>query len=567
MKKKIVGICVCMLLIISALTLVSSIENYTEKIDHESYLFDKIFVDEDCGCGPDSNIKERSLGKIKYYKPTNPKDASTKPAIIDDLPDYFSWRDYEGKDWTTPAKNQLWPHPCGSCWAHAVTATIESIINIREGNADLNVDLSEQYLLSCLPRAGDCFGGSPYAAFYYIMSNRSSGNNCNGIIPESCFPYQAIDTFGFNGYNYDNDPVLCDEKSEDWEEYLIPISDWGKWYPDGSPEDRDAIKTQIMQSGPVTSSMVYTLWYHSEDNIDDWGYEHQDPDDYFSSSEQYDFTDHCASIVGWKDDPAITNGGYWIIENTLGPEWGYDGFFNLEYGCLNIDSMAITWVDYDQNVSINWEPVADAGENIFGNIGEELLFDGTGSFDHEGEIISYEWDFGDGNNGSGETTTHTYNSKGIYPVTLTVMDSDGNIKNDTIWAFIETSNDPPDTPIIKGPLNGKTGTAYDYTFSAMDPDGDDLYYFIVWGDAFRPAWIGPFPSGENITFNHTWIDKVTYNIKLKVKDKYDFESDWAALEVSMPKIKSFNFNFNLLNWLYENFPNAIPILKQLLRLG
>ncbi len=566
MKKKILGIFVCMLLIATALPIVTSIDKNNEKNDYDKYTSDEIFLNDDCGCGPNSDSEVRSFNSFKYYKPANTKDASPKPKIMEDLPEYFSWRDFEGKDWTTPSKNQLWPNPCGSCWAHAVTATIESVINIREGNADLDVDLSEQYLLSCLPRAGDCFGGSMYTAFFYIMSNKSSGNNCNGIIPETCFPYRGIDASGSDIFGPNHDPVLCDEKSEDWEEYLIPISDWGKWYPDGSPEDRDAIKTQIIQSGPVAAAMVYTLWYHCEDNIDDWGYEHQDPDEYFTTSDQYDFTDHCVSIVGWKDDPTITNGGYWIIENTLGPEWGYDGFFNLEYGCLNIDSFVINWVDYDPNVTINWEPVADAGENIFGNIGEELLLNGSDSFDHEGEIVSYEWDFGDGDKGYGETTTHTFNSKGNYPVTLTIIDNDGNMKNDTIWAFIETSNEPPETPTISGPLNGKAGTAYDYTFSAIDPDGDDLFYFIVWGDAVRPAWIGPFTSSENVTFNHTWIDKVTYNIKVKVKDKYNFESDWAALEVAMPKNKKSVYNFNLITWLFERFPNAFPILKHLLRL-
>ncbi len=567
MKKEIVGILICMLLIATALPVVGSIDRYIEKNDNNKNISDEIFLDDDCGCGPNSDSRIRNSKAIKYYKPNNPKYASPKPTIMEGLPDYFSWTDYEGKDWTTSAKNQDWPAPCGSCWLFAALGALESVINIQEGRADLDVDLSEQYVLSCLPRAGDCFYGSwPYKAYFYIMSDKSSGNNCNGIIPESCFPYRGIDVEGYDIFGRNHDPVLCDEKCENWEDYLIPISDFGIWYPDGSPEDRDAIKTQIMQSGPVATYMMVTFYIHGKDNFDNWGFEHQEPEEYFSSSDKFEYCNHCVIIVGWKDDPSIGNGGYWICKNSDGgEEWGYDGFFNIEYGCLNIDSYEIDSVVYNPNVSVNWEPVADAGENIYGDIGEELIFDGTGSFDHEGEIISYEWDFGDGNNGSGETTTHTYNSQGIYPVKLTVNDNEGNIMSDTIWAFIEKSNEPPETPTINGTLSVKAGTTYQYTFSASDPNGDDVYYFIYWGDWNYDSWIGPFPSGEEITINHTWIDKATYNLRVKAKDCYDFESDWATLEVTMPKNKPFNSNLNPLIWLFERFPHAFPILKYLLK--
>ena len=44
----------------------------------------------------------------------------------------------------------------------------ESMIKIREGNADLNPDLSEQYILSCLPSSGSCWGGNSLRAFHYL---------------------------------------------------------------------------------------------------------------------------------------------------------------------------------------------------------------------------------------------------------------------------------------------------------------------------------------------------------------------------------------------------------------
>lgn len=52
-------------------------------------------------------------------------------------------------------------------------------------------------------------------------------------------------------------------------------------------------------------------------------------------------------------------------------------------------------------------------------------FDGAGSSDTDGTIVSWDWDFGDSATGSGETTTHTYGSGGSFTVTLTVTDDGG----------------------------------------------------------------------------------------------------------------------------------------------
>lgn len=52
-------------------------------------------------------------------------------------------------------------------------------------------------------------------------------------------------------------------------------------------------------------------------------------------------------------------------------------------------------------------------------------FDGSQSFDNDGTIVSYRWDFGDGNTGRGSIITHTFDTPGIYRVTLTVTDNEG----------------------------------------------------------------------------------------------------------------------------------------------
>jgi PKD repeat protein len=61
-----------------------------------------------------------------------------------------------------------------------------------------------------------------------------------------------------------------------------------------------------------------------------------------------------------------------------------------------------------------------------------VIFDGSGSTDPDGTIVSYEWEFGDGSSlGSGESVTHGYTSTGSFVVTLTVTDNCDDTAQDT----------------------------------------------------------------------------------------------------------------------------------------
>jgi len=125
------------------------------------------------------------------------------------------------------------------------------------------------------------------------------------------------------------------------------------------------------------------------------------------------------------------------------------------------------------------------------------------------------------------------------------------------------SNDPPNTPTIDGPEEGKAGEEQEYIINTTDPDGDDVYYCINWGNASEDIWDGPCESGKEITMSHTWVEEGIYTITVKAKDEYDFESDYVSLEVNMPKTKSTNSPF--LTFL-ENHPHLFPLLRHILRL-
>ena len=70
-------------------------------------------------------------------------------------------------------------------------------------------------------------------------------------------------------------------------------------------------------------------------------------------------------------------------------------------------------------------PVADAGGPYGGDVGAIISFDGSASNDPDGNIVSWEWEFGDGATGTGPMPTHTYNEPGRYLVQLTVTSDQG----------------------------------------------------------------------------------------------------------------------------------------------
>jgi PKD repeat protein len=76
-------------------------------------------------------------------------------------------------------------------------------------------------------------------------------------------------------------------------------------------------------------------------------------------------------------------------------------------------------------------------------VGETVNFDASNSSDNVG-IASYEWSFGDGTTGTGETTSHTYTSPGTYTVILTVKDAAGNPATHSITiTVLQTENLTP----------------------------------------------------------------------------------------------------------------------------
>jgi len=189
-------------------------------------------------------------------------------------------------------------------------------------------------------------------------------------------------------------------------------------------------------------------------------------------------------------------------------------------------------------------------------------FNGSLSFDRDGEIVNYEWDFGDENNGTGINITHTYDESGEYDVELLVTDDDGYQSSIIKTIEVTGPNVSPEAPTIDGNNKGKPGEEYEFTIKSVDPNGDDVRYHIDWGDG-TSGWTGYNASDEDVKVKHIWIEKGTYIITAKAQDTYGLNSSETTFEISMPKNKLINSYLYLLKYLFERFTNFIQILQYL----
>ncbi|MFE3846236.1 C1 family peptidase, partial [Thermoplasmatota archaeon] len=256
------------------------------------------------------------MGFIPISDDVDESDLISSSALT--APAQWDWRDYNGEDWTSIPKNQA---SCGSCWDFAAHSVLESIINIVEGDSTLDLDLSEQYILSCYSGGWGCGGSNAFYAFEYMHNN-------GGTIPESCFPYAA------------NDARLCNLKCEDWQDKLVPITGFG-YSTTHSIED---IKNKIVNEGPVALSFnVYSDFYDGSPSFDENGV-------YWHQSGTYQ-AGHQIAAVGYVDTPGNPNyDGYWILKNSWGSTWGPwdNGFYGMAYSDSNIDA-DVVWVEYESS--------------------------------------------------------------------------------------------------------------------------------------------------------------------------------------------------------------------------
>jgi C1A family cysteine protease len=225
----------------------------------------------------------------RFFAPRHSKSA--------DFPVSYTWSAAFGTSFVSPVRVQ---GSCGSCWAFASTAAVESLHAIQDGTPADALDLAEEHLLSC-SGGGDCVGGYVSEAYDYYVAQ--------GVPDEACFPYEE-------------NVLSCTEACGDWESRAVGIDGW-EWVTRGASADVAALKEAILH-GPVSVHMaVYQDFFAYRRGV----YSHAT-----GSLVGY----HGVVLVGW-DDAA----GAWQAKNSWGEGWGEDGLFRIAYGDSEIGTWAI----------------------------------------------------------------------------------------------------------------------------------------------------------------------------------------------------------------------------------
>jgi outer membrane protein assembly factor BamB len=265
---------------------------------------------------------------------------------------------------------------------------------------------------------------------------------------------------------------------------------------------------------------------------------------YFGSWDGYLYAVYPNGTLKWKT-------GSYLAGTT--PITGNDG--TIYVGNNNLYAI------YPENGTIKWSFKLEENEDIRGSnpciSADGTIYFGTHIRDYYGgEIIAVNPD---------GTEKWRKMIADAWVDSAPAIGEDGTVYIGSTWkpsdGFLHAFGYPgpnPLAPDINGPTTGKPGTPYTYSFTSIDPDGDEVSYYIDWDDGHITDWTGFQPSGNSYSESHTWTTKGTYTIRAKAKDTDGYESDWGTLEVTIPRDKAIN---NVLLW---RLIGQFPILQKLM---
>ena len=314
-----------------------------------------------------TSLQERHLllGKLETVLGVSLRDP------IESLPSRVDWRK---QGVSTPVKNQ---GMCGSCWAFASTAVLESHLAIQTGKL---FELSVQELVSCSqnPRkcggAGGCAGSTSELAFEHVQEH--------GMVTEWQFGYQSYRPHG---------PLECSlkelhqrqpssRKSLRHGESLGPGRNTSGYYEGAvmgiggwvslPSNDYVAVMNAVAKLGPLAVSVACHPWISYESGVF--------PGANFSSPDmdpRVTDVNHLVVLEGYGKDET-TGQEFWIVRNSWGPNWGEGGYIRLERSSEIQCGLDVTPADgvactHDQND----QEIVPPNALICGNSG--ILYDVT----------------------------------------------------------------------------------------------------------------------------------------------------------------------------------------------
>lgn len=150
----------------------------------------------------------------------------------------------------------------------------------------------------------------------------------------------------------------------------------------------------------------------------------------------------------------------------------------------------------------------NSGGPYGGRVGQPVIFRATVSSPlPPGTSFQFQWNFGDGSSGFGQTASHVYQAPGTYPVTVTVFGG-GQTATDSTSASIVQSVQPLQVS-ANGPYTGQTNVPIQFSSSVSGaPLGTGLTYQWAFGD-------GTYGGGASPT--HSYSAPGTYTVTLQVR--------------------------------------------------
>jgi cathepsin X len=233
---------------------------------------------------------------------------------LDDDKDYLDtpifWGNNNGRNYLTWIKNQHIPTYCGSCWAQAATSVLNDRLNIMNINNNQSFPrhvLSVQAIINC-NLGGTCLGGDSGLAWERAKQWK--------IPTDTCKVYESANPEDFSCDGKSRCSNASKEKEWAINEYNgVTVKEWKM------VRGADDIKKNLLD-GPIACSFEVTDDFENYKPV-------ENSINVFSQQKDYFEINHAVSIVGWgKDD----KGDYWIVRNSWGVEYGYNGLFYIRAG-------------------------------------------------------------------------------------------------------------------------------------------------------------------------------------------------------------------------------------------